>query len=78
MSNLINSFDYSSLDGKAYPDLLLFFAGLKGEAELRGFSSFELAVNEDGSVDVLGFEQSDPKVHTSTISEIDRLLEPYL
>ena len=78
MSNLINTFDPAVLDGKDYPALLLFFADLKRDAEQRGFSGFELAVNDDGVVDVLGFEQEATSIHPNTIAEIDRLLEPYL
>jgi len=78
MSNLINTFDPAALDSKDYPAVLLFFANLKKKAEQHGFSGFELAVNEDGVVDVLGFEQEDGTVHPNTIAEIDRLLEPYL
>lgn len=78
MSNLINTLDPSVLDGKDYPAVLLFFADLKKKAEQHGFSGYELAVNEDGLIDVLGFEQEEGNVHPNTIAEIDRLLEPYL
>lgn len=78
MNNLINTFDPAVLDGKDYSATLLFFADLKKKAEQRGFSGFELAVSEDGTVDVLGFDGEEATVHPKTIAEIDRLLEPYL
>lgn len=78
MSNLINTFDPTVLDGKDFANVLLFFTELNLKATERGFSSFELIINEDGLVDVIGFEQEVEAVHPDTVTEICKLLEPYL